>query len=98
MRAHGPSLDTIHSALRSTAFDLPVHHDERDLARACLLGAEVLGIQDPIGVCGSCMSGLLFFASSNRPLIPARASSDQCPVHRRNATWDRGRRRQRPER
>ncbi|EJT47757.1 F5/8 type C domain protein [Trichosporon asahii var. asahii CBS 2479] len=42
----GPGLDTIHSALRLTAFDLPV--DDSDLARACLLGAEVLGIQDPI--------------------------------------------------
>lgn len=44
----GPGLDTIHSALRSTAFDLYNDHDE-DLARDCLLGAEVLGIQDPIG-------------------------------------------------
>lgn len=83
MRAHGPSLDTIHSALRSTAFDLPVHHDERDLARACLLGAEVLGIQDPIGACGSCTPArvVLFFASLSRPLVPARASSGRCPAH-----------------
>lgn len=47
----GPGLDTIHSALRLTAFDLPV--DDSDLARACLLGAEVLGIQDPIGALDS---------------------------------------------
>lgn len=69
----GPTsdLDNIHHSLRATAFDLP------SFARDCLLGAEVLGIQDPIGkyvrsaVCKwACV--LLLLSSTLNPPFPSR--------------------------
>lgn len=85
----GPGLNTIHSALRSTAFEFYNDHDE-DLARDCLLGAEVLGIQDPIGMCGGSAGcsdllpsirtlGAASPVLAPRSCISARALGDRSP-------------------